>query len=108
MRGCRALAPALRTILLEAASDRHLIAGSPSRAPSVTAALHSRAASRGIQIIRGQIMKTPILARAAVAALTSLALAMPGTAFADIKDYEFQLVQPTVQVGNDRVVTVRL
>ncbi|MCP4618075.1 MAG: FixH family protein [Bradyrhizobium sp.] len=53
-------------------------------------------------------MKTSILARAAAVALTAVALAAPGTAFADIKDYEFQLVQPSVQVGNDRVVTVRL
>lgn len=58
-------------------------------------------------------MKTIDFARAALVALTGLAMA--GTtissttpAFADIKDYEFQLAQPTVQVGNDRVFTVRL
>ena len=33
---------------------------------------------------------------------------MPKIAFADIKDYEFQLVDPTVQAGADRIVTVRL
>lgn len=53
-------------------------------------------------------MKTSTLSRAIAMVLTGFAVAAPGTAFADIKDYEFQLVQPTVQVGNDRVVTVRL
>ena len=53
-------------------------------------------------------MKTSTLARAAAAALIGLAVAGPNTAFADIRDYEFQLVQPTVQVGYDRVFTVRL
>jgi hypothetical protein len=53
-------------------------------------------------------MKTLNFARAAVVALFGLAIAGPKTAFADIKDYEFQLVQPTVQVGNDREFTVRL
>jgi len=53
-------------------------------------------------------MKTSTFARAALLALTGLATAAPGTAFADIKDYEFQLVAPTVQVGPDRVFTVRL
>jgi hypothetical protein len=53
-------------------------------------------------------MKTSTFARAAAMALTALAMAAPRTAFADIKDYEFQLVAPTVQVGPDRVFTVRL
>lgn len=53
-------------------------------------------------------MKTSTLSRAAAVALTTLPVTAPGTAFADIKDYEFQLVQPSVQVGNDRVFTVRL
>jgi len=53
-------------------------------------------------------MKTSTLLRAAAVALTTLAVAAPGTAFAEIKDYEFQLVQPNVQVGNDRVFSVRL
>lgn len=54
-------------------------------------------------------MKTFHFARASTAALFGAALvgiAMP--ARADIKTYEFQLVQPTVQAGADRVVTVRL
>jgi hypothetical protein len=51
-------------------------------------------------------MKTANFVRAALAALIGLAVA--GPASADIKDYEFQLVQPTVQVGSDRVFTVRL
>jgi hypothetical protein len=53
-------------------------------------------------------MKTANFACAAAVALFGLAVAGPKTAFADIKDYEFQLVQPTVQVGNDREFTVRL
>ena len=31
-----------------------------------------------------------------------------GTARADIKDYEFRLVEPTVAVGKDKIVTVQL
>ena len=53
-------------------------------------------------------MKTSTFARAVLVALTGFAMAAPKTALADIKDYEFRLVQPTVQVGSDRVVTVRL
>ncbi|WP_407151840.1 FixH family protein [Bradyrhizobium sp. ORS 86] len=54
-------------------------------------------------------MKTSNLARATMAALIGIAItgvALP--AHAEIKNYEFQLVQPTVQVGTDRIVTVRL
>ncbi|WGS23306.1 MULTISPECIES: FixH family protein [unclassified Bradyrhizobium] len=54
-------------------------------------------------------MKTSKLARATAAALIGIAItgvALP--AHAEIKNYEFQLVQPTVQVGADRIVTVRL
>ena len=51
-------------------------------------------------------MKTSNVARAAMAALIGAALA--GTAHAEIKNYEFQLVQPTVKAGADRVLTVRL
>ncbi|HEX7921792.1 MAG TPA: FixH family protein [Bradyrhizobium sp.] len=47
--------------------------------------------------------------RAVAAALIGLALAGTATvALADIKDYEFQLVDQTVQAGPDKVVTVRL
>jgi hypothetical protein len=54
-------------------------------------------------------MKTSTVARALAAALTVTAMAsLPRTAFADIKDYEFQLVEPTVQAGADKIVTVRL
>jgi hypothetical protein len=54
-------------------------------------------------------MKTFTIARtlAAASILTALA-ASPRIAFADIKDYEFQLVEPTVQAGADKIVTVRL
>jgi hypothetical protein len=53
-------------------------------------------------------MKTSHLVRAAAMALIGLGVTAPGAALADIKDYEFQLVAPTIQVGSDRVVTVRL
>jgi YtkA-like len=53
-------------------------------------------------------MKTSQLVRAAALALIGLGVARPSAALADIKDYEFQLAQPTVQVGSDRVITVRL
>ncbi|PDT74801.1 FixH family protein [Bradyrhizobium sp. C9] len=47
--------------------------------------------------------------RAVAAALIGLALTGTATvALADIKDYEFQLVDQTIQAGPDRVVTVRL
>jgi hypothetical protein len=45
----------------------------------------------------------------AVLALASLAMAnLVQPAVAEIKDYEFQLVQPTVPVGPESVVAVRL
>ncbi|MGX9431965.1 MULTISPECIES: FixH family protein [Bradyrhizobium] len=54
-------------------------------------------------------MKTSTAARALAAALVGLSIAgAPKFAFADIKDYEFQLVEPTVQAGADKVVSVRL
>jgi hypothetical protein len=54
-------------------------------------------------------MKTALRARAAAAALIGLALVgAPSFAFADIKDYEFQLMDPTVQAGADKIVTVKL
>ncbi|MGY4260813.1 hypothetical protein ACVI1L_007881 [Bradyrhizobium sp. USDA 4516] len=52
-------------------------------------------------------MKSFHLARAAAAAL--IGVAMTGmSAHAEIKNYEFRLVQPTVKAGADRIVTVRL
>jgi YtkA-like protein len=54
-------------------------------------------------------MKTSTRARAFAAALIGISIvATPKLAFADIKDYEFQLVEPMVQAGADRIVTVRL
>lgn len=54
-------------------------------------------------------MKTAIRARAAAAALIGLSLAgAPRFAFADIKDYEFQLMDPSVQAGADKIVTIKL
>lgn len=47
--------------------------------------------------------------RALLAALTGLAMAGPATlARADVKDYEFQLVEPAVAVGPEAVIAVRL
>jgi YtkA-like len=54
-------------------------------------------------------MKTSTSTRAIAAALIALSLAAaPKLAFAAITDYEFQLVEPTVQPGADKIVTVRL
>lgn len=52
-------------------------------------------------------MKTSNFSCAALAALFGLAVAGPTTAFADIKDYEFRLVEPTVKKG-ERVFAVQL
>jgi hypothetical protein len=54
-------------------------------------------------------MKTTTAARALAAALIGLSImGAPKLAFADIMDYEFQLVEPSVQAGADKIVTVRL
>jgi hypothetical protein len=54
-------------------------------------------------------MKTFTIAHALTAALLALsATGAPTLALADFKDYEFQLIQPTVQAGPDKIVTVRL
>ena len=54
-------------------------------------------------------MKTTNAARAFAAALIGLSImGAPKLAFADITDYEFQLVEPSVQAGADRIVTIRL
>jgi YtkA-like len=69
----------------------------------------SHAAPAVDQTFRGKsIMKTSIVARAFAAALAGLSTTAPQFAFADAKDYEFQLVEPTVQAGADKIVTVRL
>jgi hypothetical protein len=48
-------------------------------------------------------------ALAVVAALGAIAVAsLPAPTFADVKNYEFQLVQPTVPVGPESVIAVRL
>ncbi|MCC8976090.1 FixH family protein [Bradyrhizobium brasilense] len=52
-------------------------------------------------------MKSFHLARATAAALIGVAV-MGMSAHAEIKNYEFQLVQPTVKAGADRIVAVRL
>ena len=54
-------------------------------------------------------MKTFTLARAVQAALFGMAvIGFAPSALADIKDYEFKLVEPTVAVGKDKIVTVQL
>jgi hypothetical protein len=54
-------------------------------------------------------MNTFCISRALAAALFGVAvIGSTGTARADIKDYEFRLVEPTVGVGKDKIVTVRL
>jgi len=52
-------------------------------------------------------MKTSQLVCAAALALIGLGFAGPGAALADIKDYEFRLVEPTVKKG-ERVIAVQL
>lgn len=54
-------------------------------------------------------MKTSNRSRAVWAALIGIAMTGSVTAArADIKDYEFQLVDQTVKAGPDKIVTVRL
>lgn len=54
-------------------------------------------------------MKSLIVARVMSTALLGAAFAGASLpAYAEIKNYEFQLVQPTVQAGADRIVTVKL
>jgi hypothetical protein len=54
-------------------------------------------------------MKTSRYSRAFQAAFVGLVMAGSITiARADIKDYEFQLVEPTVQAGPDKTIAVRL
>ncbi|RZN28773.1 FixH family protein [Bradyrhizobium sp. Leo121] len=54
-------------------------------------------------------MKSFNTTRAVSAALIGMAMLGPiGTARAEIKDYEFQLVDQTVQAGADKIITVRL
>jgi hypothetical protein len=62
------------------------------------------------QTFRGNdIMKTTIWTRVIAAALIAISLAgTPKLAFAAVADYEFQLIEPTIQAGPDKIVTVRL
>ena len=54
-------------------------------------------------------MKTFNILRALQAALIGIALAgSAGIARAEVKDYEFKLVEPTVTVGKDKIITVQL
>jgi hypothetical protein len=52
---------------------------------------------------------TTFFARAMQAALIAAAVGSASSAaLADIKDYKFEIIDPTVQEGADRVITVRL
>jgi YtkA-like protein len=54
-------------------------------------------------------MRTFNISRALRAALLGVAvIGSAGIARADIKDYEFKLIEPTVAVGKDKIVTVQL
>lgn len=54
-------------------------------------------------------MKTPNYSRGLRAALIGMAIAGSATAArADIKDYEFQLVEQSLKAGSDRIIAVRL
>jgi hypothetical protein len=53
-------------------------------------------------------MTSRVLSRAIAAALFGFAMLAAPAARADIKDYEFQLVDQAVQTGPDKVITVRL
>jgi hypothetical protein len=54
-------------------------------------------------------MKTIHFPRALRAALISVAMTGTATAaFADVKNYEFQLIQPTIKAGPDKTIIVKL
>jgi hypothetical protein len=54
-------------------------------------------------------MKTFTISRTLRAALIGIAIiGSTGMARAEIKDYEFKLVEPTVAVGKDKIITVQL
>jgi hypothetical protein len=61
------------------------------------------------QKIEDTNMKTIHLSRSLRLALTGAVLTCGATvAFADIKNYEFKLVEPTVKAGPDQTIAVRL
>jgi hypothetical protein len=54
-------------------------------------------------------MKSNQFSRSLLAALTGAVLTGgPTVAFADIKNYEFKLVEPTVKTGSDKAIAVKL
>jgi hypothetical protein len=54
-------------------------------------------------------MKANQLSRSLRVALTGAALmCTTSVAFADIKNFEFKLVEPTVKTGSDKIITVKL
>jgi YtkA-like len=76
---------------------------------SLAHALSHAAFGGSIRRFEESIMKTLIFARVMSTALLGAAFAGASLpAYAEIKNYEFQLLQPTVQAGPDRIVTVKL
>lgn len=54
-------------------------------------------------------MKSNLFSRSLLAALTAAVLTCgPTAAFADIKNYEFKLVEPAVKTGPDKTIAVKL
>ncbi|MCS3558327.1 hypothetical protein M2222_000649 [Bradyrhizobium elkanii] len=98
----------LPTILLDIWSDWRCKAPVAAARPLDAWTFHAAQAADQIQS-RNEIMKLFNTSRAVGAALIGLALTgTANVALADTKDYEFQLVDQTVQAGPDKVVTVRL
>jgi hypothetical protein len=99
------------------ASDIHLLPSLPdlwsfwrnARIPAALRGVRARAAMAADQKIEDIKMKTTHYSRSLRVALTGAALACGATvAFADIKNYEFKLVEPTVKTGPDKTIAVKL
>jgi hypothetical protein len=65
-------------------------------------------AAASLKHSRTNPMKTHFCARALVAAVAAVVMASAAPTRADVNDYEFQLVQPTVRVGPETIISVRL
>jgi hypothetical protein len=107
MPGPRGSGTRHRKILLAPWSDRR-------KAPAAARVAQSRAdESRRLaadnNIFEDSKMKTSRYKRAAQAAFIGIAMAGSASfARADIKNYEFQLVDQAIKAGPDRIITVRL
>src|SRR4051794_14174200 len=96
----------LPSIHLELWSERRHYAvccRATDRAGSTHAALRQTKENRGIK------MKTSRYSRVLRAAFIGIAMAgLASVARADIKNYEFQLLDQAIKAGPDRIITVRL